>query len=131
MTQDPGDSLTPAEWKIMKILWRRKSCSARDVYTEAGTLYGWAMSTSKTLLRRLVEKGHVKASRLDNSFLYQPARPALGSLLQAADTLLRNAVEGMAGALLVHLVKNSDLSAKDVPEAASPASKPRTIETAE
>ncbi len=48
--------LTPAEWKVMKIAWELKSCAARDVYQEAGRLYGMSASTVKTHLRRLVEK---------------------------------------------------------------------------
>ena len=72
------------------------------------------MSTSKTLLRRLMQKGYLKVTRVGNSFLYEPARPALASLLNAADELLENTLDGMEGALLVHLVKKSTLSQKDV-----------------
>jgi BlaI family transcriptional regulator, penicillinase repressor len=114
MPADNRESLPPAEWKIMMIVWKRGSCAARDVYEEAGREYGWAMSTSKTLLRRLMEKGYVKVTRVGSSFLYEPARPALESLLSAADTLLANTMEGMGGALLVHLVKKTTLSQKDV-----------------
>jgi predicted transcriptional regulator len=111
---DNRDSLPAAERKIMMIVWRRGSCTARDVYEEAGKEYGWAMSTSKTLLRRLMEKGYIKATRVGSSFLYEPARPALESLLSAADDLLAHTLDGMAGALLVHLVKQSSLSQKDI-----------------
>jgi hypothetical protein len=30
------EAMTPAEWKVMKNVWRQKGCAARDVYTEAG-----------------------------------------------------------------------------------------------
>jgi predicted transcriptional regulator len=114
MAPDGTDALTQAEWKIMRIVWRHKSCSARDVYEEAGELYGWAISTVKTLLHRLVEKGHLKTSKVGNSFVYRPSQPALRSLVVAADNLLSNALAGMAGPLLMHLVKKSDLSPDDI-----------------
>lgn len=114
MTPENADALTQAEWKIMRIVWRHRSCSARDVYQEAGEEHGWAISTVKTLLHRLVEKGHLKASKVGNSFVYRPSQPALKSLLTAADNLLENALSGMAGPLLMHLVKKSDLSPDDV-----------------
>lgn len=114
MAPESADALTQAEWKIMRIVWRHKSCSARDVYQEAGELYGWAVSTVKTLLHRLVEKGHLKASKVGNSFVYRPVQPALTSLVLAADNLLENALAGMAGPLLMHLVKKSDLSPDDI-----------------
>jgi BlaI family transcriptional regulator, penicillinase repressor len=114
MAPENREALTPAEWKIMRIVWRHRSCSARDVYQEAADLHGWAISTVKTLLRRLVEKGHLKTGRVGNSFVYRPSQPALKSLVTAADNLLANVLSGMAGPLLMHLVKKSDLSPDDI-----------------
>ena len=108
------DALTPAEWKVMKIVWQKKSAAARDVYQVAGKAHGWAPNTTKTILRNLVEKGYVKTTRVGNSFLYRPARPALKSLFRAADTLLDNAVEGTVAPLLVYMVKKGGLSAEDL-----------------
>jgi predicted transcriptional regulator len=114
MTPENADSLSQTEWKIMRIAWRHKSCSARDVYEEASQRYGWAISTVKTLLHRLVEKRHLKTSKTGNSFVYRPSQPALKSLLSAADNLLQNTISGMAGPLLMHLLKKSDLSPQDI-----------------
>ena len=114
MAQKTPHPLTRAEWKVMKILWEKKSCAARDVYGVGSTRHGWAPSTSKTILRNLVEKGHVKTTRVGNSFLYRPARPALTSLFRAADTLLDNALEGTVAPLLVYMVKKGDLSAEEL-----------------
>ena len=108
------ESLTAAEWKVMKIVWRRKSCAAREVYEEAGRLNGWAPSTTKTLLRRLVDKGHLTATPVGTSHLYRPARPAWQSLAGAADTLLDNTLEGMGGKLLAYMVKKSRLTPDDM-----------------
>jgi predicted transcriptional regulator len=100
----------------MRILWQRKSCAARDVYQAAGEAHGWAPSTVKTLLRRLVEKGYLTTTQVGNSFLYRPARPALKSLCGAADALLENALEGTTGPLLSYMVKKSNLSAEEIEE---------------
>ena len=108
------DPLTPAEWKVMKIVWRRKDCAARDVYQEAGRAHGWSPSTVKTILRRLVEKGHLSTTQVGNSFLYRPTRPPLKAVLGAADVLLNNLLEGMTGPLLAHMVKKSKLSPEEL-----------------
>ena len=110
------EALTPAEWKVMRIVWQQGSCAARDVYEVAGTTHGWAPSTVKTILRRLVEKGYLKTTQVGNSFLYRPARPALKSLFHAADTLLENALEGTVGPLLAYMVKKGELSAEELAE---------------
>jgi BlaI family penicillinase repressor len=116
MAREAPDSLTTAEWKVMRIIWRRKSCAARDVYEEAGELFGWAPTTTKTLLRRLVDKGHLVATAVGTSYLYRPARPAFESIAGAADTLLKNTLEGMDGRLLAYMVKKSRLTPDDLAE---------------
>jgi BlaI family transcriptional regulator, penicillinase repressor len=114
---DPApDALSRAEWKVMKIVWRRGRVAARDVVAEAASAHDWRPSTVKTLLKRLVDKGHLKATRVGNSFLYEPIEEPLPALQRAGDTLLDHAVEGLAGPLLVHLVKKSRLSAEELAE---------------
>lgn len=116
MTREAPEPLTAAEWKVMKIVWRLKSCAARDVYEEAGRGYGWAPTTTKTLLRRLVDKGHLTATAVGTSYLYRPSRPPWASLAGAADTLMDNTVEGLDGRLLAYMVKKSKLSPGDLAE---------------
>jgi BlaI family penicillinase repressor len=108
--------LSSSEWKVMKVVWEQGSCAARDVYTRAGQEHGWAPSTVKTILRRLVTKGYLSATRVGNSFLYRPARSALKALTKAADALLEHAAEGTVGPLLAYMVKKSDLSAGELAE---------------
>ena len=110
MPSGTPEPLTNSEWKVMKIIWERQSCAARDVYQKAGNEHGWAPTTVKTMLRRLVEKGYLSTTRVGNSFLYRPTRPALKSLIGAADALLERALEGTVGPLLAYMVKRSDLS---------------------
>ena len=112
------EPLTPAEWKVMKIVWKRRSCAARDVYEDAGKAFGWAPTTTKTLLRRLVEKKHLTTTAVGNSFLYRPAPSAVPMLLEAADALLDHVLEGTTGLVLSHLVKKSKLSPLELAELA-------------
>jgi predicted transcriptional regulator len=108
------EPLTPAEWKVMRIVWRLKGCSARDVYHEAGRSHGWAPTTAKSVLRRLVEKGALTTIQVGNSFFYQPAGSAVKSLLAAADALLENVLEGTTGLVLSHMVEKSTLSDEEL-----------------
>ncbi len=116
MPRPRSEPLSPSEWKVMKIVWQLKSCAARDVYEEARELHDWSPSTTKTILRRLAEKGYVTTTRVGNSFLYRPARSALRSLYGAADILLDHALEGTTGPLLAYMVKKSELSEHEIEE---------------
>jgi predicted transcriptional regulator len=107
-----GGNLTPAEWKVMKIVWkyRDEGCSARDVYTEAAESEGWARTTSKSVLHRLVEKGILLARPVGTSHLYKPASSAVKSLLAAADDLLGNILEGTTGLVVTHILEKCELT---------------------
>jgi predicted transcriptional regulator len=116
MAEDRCEPLTPAEWKVIRIVWQLKKCAARNVYEETRRLFGWAPTTTKTVLARLVKKGYLSATQVGNSFLYRPARSALKTLTDAADALVEQFVEGTTGPVLAHLVKRSKLSGKELKE---------------
>ena len=116
MTAKQSRSPSAAEWKVMRIVWQLKSCAARDVYQVAGEAHGMAASTVKTMLRRLTEKGCLTTTQVGNCFVYRPSRSQLSILCSAADNLLEQAVDGCAGRVLVHMLKNSKMSADEVAE---------------
>lgn len=111
--EEPKD-LSRAEWKVMKIVWELRKAMAREVYTIAGDRHSWTPATVKTLLKRLVDKGYVSTTPVGNGFVYRPARTALSTLQSAADALLTNAVEGVTGPLLAHMVERMPLSEDDL-----------------
>jgi len=104
----PG-SLSGAEMKVMKVVWRLGRAAARDVIAAAAG-HGWQPSTVKTLLRRLVEKGHLEATRVGNSFLYAPVEQAGSALRRALDSVLEHVHDELTAPLLAHLVKRSRLT---------------------
>ena len=114
MSRYKSDPLSPTEWKVMKIVWRLKSCASRDVYTEVGEKYGWAPNTVRTILSRLVEKKFLKIQQIGNCYVYRPVRSFHKSLFGAADDLLDKLLGGNAGPLLAYLMKNSQLSKEDI-----------------
>ena len=111
--EEPKD-LSRAEWKVMKIVWELQKAMAREVYTIAGREHSWTPATVKTILKRLVDKGYVSTTPVGNGFVYRPARTALSTLQSAADALMTNAVEGVTGPLLAHMVERSSLSEDDL-----------------
>lgn len=101
---------------MLSAVWQDGPLAARDVVEQLGDENDWSVSTIKTLLRRLVEKGHLKTKRVGNSFLYSATRSPMRSLRKAGDALLERAGEATTGSLLSYLVKRSQLSADDLDE---------------
>ena len=110
----PG-ALSRAELKVMKAVWELQRAAARDVM-EATAAQGWRPSTVKTLLRRLVEKGHLRVQRVGNSFLYEPVEAAVPSLQRAIDHLIQDVREEIAAPLIMQLVRRSRLSSDELAE---------------
>lgn len=109
-SEDP----TPAEWKILSLIWKQGACSAREVTEALANDTEWSTSTVKTLLRRLVDKGHLRTRKVGNSFLYSGVGSPMRFLRKAGDSLLQRATGDSVAPLLAHLVKRSDLSREDL-----------------
>ncbi|HLQ37731.1 MAG TPA: BlaI/MecI/CopY family transcriptional regulator, partial [Planctomycetota bacterium] len=88
-------------------------CSARDVLERVHADTGWAYTTVKTLLARLVGKGVLAVRLRANTSLYVPLVPRHAAQKSAVRLLLQKAFDGTFGALLHHLVTAERLSAKD------------------
>ena len=114
MTAD--EEPTAAEWRVLKIVWDRGPLAAREVVDAAAETSDWSTSTVKTLLRRLVDKGHLRTKRVGNSFLYSAGRSPMRSLRKAGDALLERASDATVGPLLAYLVRKSHLSEKELEE---------------
>jgi predicted transcriptional regulator len=109
-------SPTAAEWKVLKIVADAGSAASREVAAECERRFGWSVSTTKTMLRRLADKGHLKTRRVGNSFLYRPSRSILRTLLRTADELLDHAAAGTVAPLIAHMVRRSRLSKEELAE---------------
>ncbi len=115
MAEREPTTLSRAEMKVMKVVWRLGRAAARDIVAAADE-HGWQPSTVKTLLRRLVEKGHLAATRVGNSFLYEPIEEAVPSLRRALDAVFDHVHDELTAPLLAHLVKRSKLTEDELGE---------------
>lgn len=57
---DAGQQPTKPELEILKLLWRAKRLTAREIADELAAPLGWSFSTLRTVLERMVEKGLLK-----------------------------------------------------------------------
>lgn len=111
---DTKKSISPTEWRLMKILWSLGSAAARDVYRIAEERYGITKGTTKNLLARLVEKGHLETQQIGNSYLYKPVSPMIDCICDAADELLEHTSEEAADTLMLQLVTRGKLSGQGI-----------------
>lgn len=105
--------LTEPEWIIMNALWDGHPAKARDVAQRLPEGIGWAYTTVKTMLDRLVEKNAVKKSKQGHTGLYEPLLSRRQARSTAVRMMLNQAFDGAFGPMMHFLVKDEKLSSKD------------------
>ena len=102
----------------MKIVWDRDSTTVRDVYEALLARRKVAYTTVMTMMKILERKKYLRKSVTDRAHVYRPAQPkgkVIGAMVR---DFINRVFNGMAEPLLVHLVKEHNLSARDLAEIA-------------
>lgn len=109
----PPVELSDAEWKVIRALWKRHPASARDVLEELHGETGWAYTTVKTLLARLVAKDAAAVRLRANTSLYEPLMTEAEARRTEVKLLIDRAFGGLSVPLLRFVLTEEKLSAKD------------------
>lgn len=109
-------TLSPLEWKVMRIVCELESCAARDVYQITKEKFNMHPGTTRTLLRRLVDKGHLTTKQIGNCYVYEPKAPLIDSVMNEANIICEHALDGDASPLILHMVKKGKLTHEDLEE---------------
>ncbi|MGD8326985.1 MAG: BlaI/MecI/CopY family transcriptional regulator [Sphingomonadales bacterium] len=64
--------ISQAELTVLRPLWRGDALSVRDVHDQVVGQTGWAYTTTKTVMDRMVGKGLLSRDSRKNSFVYTP-----------------------------------------------------------
>lgn len=102
------------EWDILEVLWAKERATAREVGEALTEKRGWAVSTVKTLLDRMVQKELVSARQVGNVWEYTPALRSVEARRSAWSELVERAFGGAVGPALHFLAKDAKLSKKDL-----------------
>ena len=108
--------LAKSEWPVMEALWARGRGTATDLQADLLEERGWAYSTVKTMLDRLVEKGYVKARRVGNVYEYSPKIRRKSVVTRVVDDVFERVLEGSLAPFLGRLIESRRLSAEEVDE---------------
>lgn len=108
--------LSDAEWTVMQALWESSPATAREVLERTSPGTGWAYTTVKTMLTRLVEKGVLQEKKSGKACQYAPLLSQDAARGSALRSLVERAFDGRFGSLLHHMVREERLSKADQAE---------------
>ena len=111
MLTSPPD-LTPAEFKLMKVLWTLKRATVAEVRAAHARVDGTelAYTTVMTLLGRLAAKRAVKVDKSRQPYLYRPAFRRESVVRDRLRHFVDTVFDGKAESLVLHLVEGETLS---------------------
>jgi predicted transcriptional regulator len=109
--------LGPQELEIMKVVWDRGRVTVRDVYETLRKRRQIAYTTVMTMMGILDQKGFLKRSPgEDRAYVYEPARSRQAVMRAMVKEFLDRVFGGSGSRLMVHLIEDRHVSAKDLDE---------------
>jgi BlaI family penicillinase repressor len=108
--------LTEAEWEIIKIVWENQPCAAGTVQEALAKRKGWAYSTVKTMMDRMVKKGVLKTTRIRNLNLFSSAITQADAKTGEFRKMLKRAFDGAFAPMMQFLLDNQALSKDEIDE---------------
>jgi len=114
MTRPPD--LTPAEFNVMKALWRLGKATVAEARAELARKDGsdQAYTTVMTLLGRLATKGAVIVDKTREPYVYRAAFRRESVLRDRLREFVHQVFDGEAGSLVLRLVEDESLSLDDL-----------------
>ena len=113
MARSASSELTPAEQRIIDVLWDRGEATVREL-TDALGEHKLAYTTVLTTVRIMSEKGYVTHRKAGRAHVYKPLVSRTGARRRALETLLDSLFEGSPVRLAQHLIEDERLTIDDI-----------------
>ena len=94
----------------MKVVWRLKRATVREVYEAIREKRQIAYTTIMTMMKILEEKGYLKKALIERAHVYQPAQPRQQVVGAMVRDFLDRVFDGAPERLLLHLAKDNSLT---------------------
>src|SRR5215213_9044346 len=109
-------TISDAEWDVMQVAWAAgpEPVTASEVVEKLASRKGWNPKTVRTLLNRLMNKGALAVEAQGKRYLYRPAVTREECVRQESRTFLSRVFGGAAGAMLLHFVDETPLTAEEI-----------------
>ncbi len=112
----PHLSLTDVEWAILGVVWGEGPCAAGTVQEGLQETHGWAYSTVKTTMDRMVAKGLLASRAVRNLNLYSAEISREEAKRGELQRVLRRAFDGALSPMIRFIVEDEGISEKELQE---------------
>jgi predicted transcriptional regulator len=110
------DSLGELQRAVLEIVWQRGEASVHDVLGQLDRRKKLAYTTALTVLQKLEKAGWLEHRSEGKSYIYTPTVSREQAGAGSVRGFLSRVFEGDAVAMFQHLIRESDLSDKELSE---------------
>lgn len=114
--EDKAIGLSNSEWRIMENLWERAPKTATQLIKAMELETGWAKSTTKTLLKRMEQKGCIAYREGAKAREYYPLLKREEVVESETSSFINRIYNGSLGLLVNTLVKKQDIPEEEMEE---------------
>lgn len=105
--------LFESEWTILQKVWELEPCAAPTVQEALQSGKGWAYTTVKTMMDRMVKKGLLRTEKIRNLYLYRSAVTESQARKSEISRTLKRAFDGTFTPMMQFLMENEQLSEEE------------------
>lgn len=109
-----SDRISDGEIEILQTLWDESPLAAADIAARTAPDRGWSLTTVKTMLARLVDKGAVATESEGRRFLYRPLIGRQTLAARRAGGLVDRLFGGRVSPLVAQLAEERAIDPEDL-----------------
>lgn len=107
-------NVSPSEWEVMRVIWTRNPITSKKVSEILKEKKGWKLSTTKTLIGRLVKKGMITSEAKGREYEYSPIVSQKESVGDMIEEVLNQVCATKIGETIKIILENHELSLSDI-----------------
>jgi len=106
--------LTELENEVMQVVWEAGPCSVETVHESISRNRKLKETSTRTLLRRLEQKGYLRHKAQGRAYLYRAVEPARSLAARAVRQIIDRFCQGSVEELVNGMVESKVLSNKEI-----------------
>jgi BlaI family transcriptional regulator, penicillinase repressor len=108
--------ISDAEWTVMKVIWRLRAATAKEIVAALEGAADWKPKTIHTLIARLARKGAVSVEKNGREHIFKPRVTEQNSRLAASRSFLARVFDGEIAPFLACFLEQRKLNRKEIDE---------------
>ncbi|MFC3932896.1 CopY/TcrY family copper transport repressor [Streptococcus dentapri] len=124
-------TISSAEWEVLRVIWTKEEATSSQIIKVLSSKKNWSVSTIKTLIGRLVDKGVLQSHREGRGFIYHTNLSEEETNLTSIRHELDKICQTKHAALIAQLLTETPMTKDDVESLRAVLTNKKTVASVE